>query len=310
MKEAYAKDLKSGCAVPLLCHGKLVGSMMLASLRESAFTEDDADPLTHIGTQVAIAVENAVNYERLRCAECEVVRERDRTKLLLDINNAVVSHLDLRDLVKSISASLRQIIPHDGAFFTLLDLASGGLRVQALDLRVLDQTPFEEGVSILPEGTPEGEAIASGRPVLVVPRVDLTRFHNPWVRNAVQNGVRSGCAVALMARGRILNLYPSLGPRPAEYNTSAESSHSTRSQHEHCGLKNSTGASRIWQTTNGPRLSDAARRVIARHRWLFPINLPLNRSPLHAPRSRKLVADARGSDDQHWMSGVLLQFVA
>jgi len=146
MKEAYAKDLKSGCAVPLLCHGKLVGSMMLASLRESAFTEDDADPLTHIGTQVAIAVENAVNYERLRCAECEVVRERDRTKLLLDINNAVVSHLDLRDLVKSISASLRQIIPHDGAFFTLLDLASGGLRVQALDLRVLDQTPFEGGV--------------------------------------------------------------------------------------------------------------------------------------------------------------------
>jgi formate hydrogenlyase transcriptional activator len=145
MKEAYAKDLKSGCAVPLLCHDKLVGSMMLASLRESAFTEDDADLLTHIGTQVAIAVENAVNYERLRCAECEVVRERDRTKLLLDINNAVVSHLDLRDLVKSISASLRQIIPHDGAFFTLLDLASGGLRVQALDLRVLDQTPFEGG---------------------------------------------------------------------------------------------------------------------------------------------------------------------
>jgi len=167
MKQAYARGLKSGCAVPLLCHDKIVGSMMLASLRESAFTEDDADLLTQIGTQVAIAVENAVNFERLRCAECEVVRERDRTKLLLEINNAVVSHLDLRDLVKSISASLRRIIPHDGAFFTLLDSASGRLRVQALDLRILDQAPFEEGVSILPEGTPEGEAIASGQPVQI-----------------------------------------------------------------------------------------------------------------------------------------------
>ena len=41
MKQAYARGLKSGCAVPLLCHDKIVGSMMLASLRESAFTEDD-----------------------------------------------------------------------------------------------------------------------------------------------------------------------------------------------------------------------------------------------------------------------------
>jgi hypothetical protein len=135
--------------------------MVLASLRESAFTEDDAELLTHIGTQVAIAVDNALNYERLRCAECEVVRERDRTKLLLEINNAVVSHLDLRELVKSISASLRRIIPHDAAFFTLLDSEGTRLQVQALDLQVLDQVPFVEGVSISLDGTPEGPSVVA-----------------------------------------------------------------------------------------------------------------------------------------------------
>jgi hypothetical protein len=32
---------------------------------------------------------------------------------LLKINNAVVSNLDLRELVKTVSASLREIMPHD-----------------------------------------------------------------------------------------------------------------------------------------------------------------------------------------------------
>ena len=66
MKVAYANGIRSGCAVPLHYHDKIVGSMMLASMRESAFTEEDADLLTQIGAQVAIAVDNALTYERLR----------------------------------------------------------------------------------------------------------------------------------------------------------------------------------------------------------------------------------------------------
>ena len=168
--------------MPLICHDKIVGSMALASLRESAFTDEDAELLTQIGTQVAIAVDKAQNFERLECAQSEVARERDRKQLLLKINNAVVAHLDLRELLKSVSASLRRIIPHDGAFFTLLDSDRNRLSVQALDLQILDRVPFEEGISISPEGTPEGEAIASGRAVPVTPVIDYTRFHNPWVR--------------------------------------------------------------------------------------------------------------------------------
>ena len=217
MKEAYARGIRSGCAVPLLCHDKIVGSMVLASLRESAFTEDDADLLTQIGAQVAIAVDNALAYERLRCAEWNVVRERDRTKLLLEINNAVVSHLDLHELIRSISGILQRIVPHDGAFFTLLDSENNRLRVQALDLQMLGKVPFEEGVSISLEGTPEGEAIASGRPVLVVPQIDLQRFHNPWVRNASENGVKSGCAVPLVAHGRSLGALSVVSQREAAF---------------------------------------------------------------------------------------------
>src|SRR5215471_7116399 len=112
MEKAAAAGIKSGCAVPLICHEKIVGSMALASLKESAFNEDDLELLTQIGVQAAIAVENAINFQKAHAAQ-------DRSQLLLEINNAVVSHLDLKELLKSISASLHRIVPHDMAFVTL-----------------------------------------------------------------------------------------------------------------------------------------------------------------------------------------------
>ena len=204
MERAAAAGIKSGCAVPLICHEKIVGSMALASLHESAFTEDDVELLTQIGAQAAIAVENAQNFNKAWLAQQQVTHERDRSRLLLEVNNAVVSHLDLRELLKSIASSVRRIIPNDAAFLTLCDAEGSRMRVQALDLQALDKVPFEEGVEIPLEGTPEGEAIASRRPVLVVPCIDLSRFPSPWVKKALDNGVRSGCAVPLIAHGHAL----------------------------------------------------------------------------------------------------------
>src|SRR3712207_6259959 len=55
---------------------------------------------------------------------------------LLEINNAVVSQLDLRELLKVISTCLRRVIPHDAALLTLHDPESARLRLQAVDLRM------------------------------------------------------------------------------------------------------------------------------------------------------------------------------
>lgn len=123
---------------------------------------------------------------------------------LLEINNAVVSQLDLRELLKVISLSLRRVIPHDAALLTLHDAESGQLRLHALDLQMFGKVPFEEGVLVSMHDTPEGQAINSGRPVVVGPVVDLNRFSSPWVRHAVDNGVRSGCAAPLFSHGRAL----------------------------------------------------------------------------------------------------------
>jgi formate hydrogenlyase transcriptional activator len=204
VKNLVARGLTSICAVPLICQGKSIGAMGVSSLREGAFTEQDAELLNQIGGQVALAVQNALHFHQLRSAQKEVADERDRSRLLLEVNNAVVSHLNLKDLMKSISASVRRIIPHDGAFLTIFGPDRSQLQVQALDLQTEDKMPFEEGVFIELGGTPEGEAINSRQPVLVAPRLDLVRFYSPWVKKAFAGGVRSGCAVPLVAHGRTL----------------------------------------------------------------------------------------------------------
>ena len=204
MKDAMQAGVKSGCVVPLICHGNVLGTLAIASLRESAFTEADAELLSQIGTQVAIAVENTLNYEKLRTAERGVAKERDRSRLLLEINNAVVSQLDLKELLKSTSASLHRIVAHDAALLAFSDSTGTQLRIQALDLHIPKDGPLDEGVLFPLEGTPEGEAIRSGLPVLITSRQDLVRFAPFTIRLAEQYGVRSGCTVPLIAHGRTL----------------------------------------------------------------------------------------------------------
>jgi len=198
------EGVKAQCFVPMLSRGKCVGVLGMSRTEEGLFSDDEMQFLTHVAGQIAIAVENAQQYEQIREAEREVARERDRSQLLLEVNNAVVAHLEIKELVKSVSASLRKVVNHDAAAITLLDAEGGVLRIQGIDLRNLgNKGPFEEGFEVSLDGTPEGEAIATRRPVLVT-TVDFQRFPSPVVRVGFEQGIRSGCAVPLMSRERPL----------------------------------------------------------------------------------------------------------
>ena len=194
--------IRSLCVVPLTTARRRLGAMGVGSLEDHPYGQAEIDFLQLVAKQVAVAIENTLNFEHARQAEQEAQRRFERERLMLEINNAVVSHLSLRDLLRAISHSLRCIIPHDASLLTLHEPESDQLRLHALDLQMFGTVPFEEGVLISLQDTPEGQAIVSRQPVLVSPVVDLTRFSSPWVRHAVENGVKSGCAVPLITHNR------------------------------------------------------------------------------------------------------------
>ena len=66
MRRALDDGIKSGCTVPLISRDRVLGVLTVASLREATFTADDVELLTEVGVQLALAVENALNYQAVR----------------------------------------------------------------------------------------------------------------------------------------------------------------------------------------------------------------------------------------------------
>ena len=137
-------------------------------------------------------------YERLLAA---AAAERNRFQLLLDINNAVVSRLDLASILRATSDSLRKVIPHDSAAISLYDPETGQLRLRTFDLQYA--STVKEGELFAMEGSPEGMAFTSRRPV-VIGSLDPSKFSDPQMKHAYDDGLRSGCIIPLIVHERAL----------------------------------------------------------------------------------------------------------
>jgi hypothetical protein len=89
----------------------------------------------------------------------------ERARVLLEINNAIVSRLDLTQVLQSISDCLRREINHDFAALALYDADRGELRLHALDFA--DNNGFLQKGQLIPlVGTPASLAFATRKPVL------------------------------------------------------------------------------------------------------------------------------------------------
>jgi formate hydrogenlyase transcriptional activator len=76
IKHAYNDGLRSGCIIPLVAHNQALGTLDVASRSENAFTEADAELLTHIAHQIAIAVENALAYREISELKEKLAQEK------------------------------------------------------------------------------------------------------------------------------------------------------------------------------------------------------------------------------------------
>ena len=194
--------VRSFCAVPLTTAQRRLGALGFGSLQEAAYGDADLDLLQQVAKQVAVAVDNALNDESAQSAQRQLAHERDRLRLLLEVNNAVVSRLDLRDVFVATTASLRRVVPHVLASLYLYDSDNEVVSRHALD--------SPSGKGLLQEGfvgpidsTPAGPAIRTGKPALF-DEDDLKRLNSEVGRLLLAEGVKSGCCVPLKSHNRLL----------------------------------------------------------------------------------------------------------
>lgn len=196
--------VQSYCAVPLTTAQRRLGAMGFGSLQPRTYQEAEINFMQQVAKQVAVAVDNALNAEAAVAAQVQLGRERDRQRLLLEVNNAVVSHLGLDKLFPAVSACLRKVIQHDGSALVLYDVESRRYRVHLLDFTKGEEF-FEEGDIEPGNQCPSDRAIASKKPVIIL-RGDLEVLakDSECIQHLLDQGVRSLCCVPLLSHNKAL----------------------------------------------------------------------------------------------------------
>ncbi len=196
------RGVQSLCVVPVTTALRKLGALAFGSRFDAAYSETDVIFLQEVARQVAVAVDNALNFAQAQSVQQQLKQERDRLSLLLEVNNAVVSVLDLHELLNAVSASLRRLVPHEYASLSLYDAKTETLQIHALDFPV-SKGLLQEGLTIPVEGSPTGRAIRTRRPVFIT-RGDIEQFGSDIARRILAEGLKSALCLPLISHGRPL----------------------------------------------------------------------------------------------------------
>ncbi len=191
VEQLRKNGLQSACALPLSTAHRRLGSLVIASQKLGAYSAEEVEFLTLVAGQIALAMDDAINFQASR-------RAQERLELLLDLTNRLISTLDLRELLRMIAANLRGVTQSDGVGITLPDREDGRLRIYALD--------FPGGNHVIREGwEPPANSTAAQVFRTGEPAVDGVRelASDPI---AIELGVKSVCHLPLTSRSHVLGV--------------------------------------------------------------------------------------------------------
>ena len=195
---------KSACLALLSVHGRKLGIAGVSSIEVEQFTEQDLELFVQISDQIALAVDNSLNFERARQAEQEIRRRFERERLMLEVNNAVVTQLSLRDLVRVIATCLRQVLQNDVTAVFLHDAEANQFRSYMFD--VPSSIPsIDEGIGVPIEGSMGGAAFQTGQPIFMTVR-ELTGSLSDFDQAMISGGLKAGGIVPLIAHDKKLGV--------------------------------------------------------------------------------------------------------
>jgi formate hydrogenlyase transcriptional activator len=200
MQRLRSEGVHSFATVPLTTAQHRLGAIGFGRYVPQAIAEAEVEFMKRVAAQVAVAVDNALNFEAAQAYQEQLARERDRLQVLLEINNLLVSSRDVTSLFKGIVSSLKPVIHHDYTSLALLDQTSGLLKIHALDLPVQTiDTKTEFTIAL--ENSPAGQAISRGQ-VLIARGAEIDRFHPDVIRYLHEQDVQVICCVPLTTHGR------------------------------------------------------------------------------------------------------------
>jgi len=184
--------IRSGCIVPLTAAQNRLGALALGSLEPNGYEENDLPFLQRMADVVALAVDSALTRGAFE-------REKDRLQVLLDLNTALASSLDLSQLFPIVSGHLRKVVKQDLATVALFDESTRSLKVYALDPSATNGGLYP-GLVLPVDGSAPGRAFRE-KEALVLGREEVAQFHAKLTQQlAPEPGFQSACCIPLISR--------------------------------------------------------------------------------------------------------------
>ncbi|HXJ16391.1 MAG TPA: sigma 54-interacting transcriptional regulator, partial [Candidatus Polarisedimenticolia bacterium] len=98
--------LKSGCWIPLISRDRALGTLLVASRREAAFTQQDVNVLTRVAGQIAMAVDNALTFRQIAQLSEKLTEEKRYLEEELHIEHGfediIGENVELRRVLKQV----------------------------------------------------------------------------------------------------------------------------------------------------------------------------------------------------------------
>jgi formate hydrogenlyase transcriptional activator len=137
-------------------------------------------------------------------AQAELKRQNDRLRLLLNLTNRITSNLEFREVLRAISANIRELMQCDAVAISMPD-AEGNLVVHALEAPEIKGF-LKEGWVVSPSVARPAMRVLGSLTPFVANAADLDAFGREASEKAIADGLRSHVFLPLVNRGRALGV--------------------------------------------------------------------------------------------------------
>lgn len=200
MQRLRQYNVRSMAIIPLTTAQHRLGALCFGHTVPQRITDTELQFMQRVASQVAVAVDNALNLENSQAYQTQLARERDRFRVLLEVNNVLISSRELPELFPGIVSTLERVIHHDYTSLALFDPDSRTLRIYAFYFPS-NQNIFKPDTIVPLENTPAGRAIATGQP-RIARGAELDHYPSEVVSILRAEGLQAICCVPLIHRDR------------------------------------------------------------------------------------------------------------
>jgi len=142
--------------------------------------------------------------ERAQDARGSLERQNERLQLLLNLTTRITSNLDLREVLRAISANFRELMRCDGAGVWLPGEEAGTFKLYAFDASSSKGFAKEDLIITPAENDPGKRAFETMKPTVATVEEMGWPGGGEGYRLAAAEGVKSACFIPLVSRGRAL----------------------------------------------------------------------------------------------------------